>query len=254
MASKVNSVSPNEKVSSKTFATVLKSFFVILLINGFNYNFFKSNRLVKYTLIGYCVCVNFFWIFICTLTATNRGISLILVTAFEFCFDSCVTIFTRNCVMKFYEQISDIDSRLKIEDNRWTRMRNLLYGGVIIHWAAKILFNLLNDNKDEQSEFGVHGLYIMFINFYLFSIDIYRVWRLAYQYVLKDRLSVLRKRVISISKSDVSSFRSKESKIFESKLKVCLQIYKDLVSAADIINTEFHPVVSFFYILFCILK
>ncbi|KAG6443546.1 hypothetical protein O3G_MSEX002892 [Manduca sexta] len=244
MAPKIYNMIPkiyNSKARSRCYEAIL----FILLLCGYNYNYFDKNMFYKITAKFYClilVSVMVYTTFACRNTQNWPHIWLLL----EYVFSALIILFYRTKMNLFLQKLKLIDMYLRINYRHYNWELWKIIGFTIVLWVLRIGHMYLYCAKD-----WCYDIFSIFLisQFSTIALDVNGVWRCAIFDIIRYRLKILRIRLEESPENNFYLYVNKNKTLKENKIRLMLFIYRTIADVLAMISPELDATVSITFYL-----
>ncbi|XP_072933056.1 uncharacterized protein [Epargyreus clarus] len=230
---------------SQNILRLYKPVLILLLIFGFNFKVFKFKPIFINITKLYC----FFLVLITsysTLTCCFDQEILQVWPFIEYSSSVIILIFYDSKVTKFFENLSIIDTYLRINKRHYQSNKNKTFLYTTLLWLERCLYTGLY-----CISYSCYGelFYYLISQLSLLALDVNRVWRFILLDTVRYRLKLLRLRLGEMKRCDFYLYVKDRKTIKEDKMRFCLYLYKSIADVLDLITPELNA--SIFVSIIC---
>lgn len=219
--------------------------FLVLILCGYDYKFYKSNIYIRLAVSIYCVsliCLIIYASIACCDIELSQKWALI-----EYCGSVIAALCIKSKSMPFFRSMSQIDIYLRINIRHYYKTRCKIIIFALLTWIVRVAYSIMYCYAYEC----YNSLILFTIRQYsLLALDLNRVWRSVLFDGIRYRIKMLRIRLEENPENNYYLYVKDCKMIKENKLKFCLYLYRSIADVVDLISPELQVSVSSFIIKF----
>lgn len=214
----------------------------VLLLCGYDFDFYNKNKLTKVVVKCYCTAIVLAMIYTTTYCCTVHELPQIW-SLIEFCTSVLIILCFKSHTCTFLNRLYNIDIFLRIHRKHYLieKIKFCFITGAVLF--TRIVYTYLSCYLNNC--YDIFSFYL--ISHYCFiSLDINRIWRCLLYDVVRYRLKVLRMRIEETPNSDYYLYVKNNKTVKEKKIRFSLFLYRSIADLLDTVSPELSASVSDF--------
>ncbi|XP_053616057.1 uncharacterized protein LOC128678497 [Plodia interpunctella] len=230
----------------KSIGDHYKLLLFILIICGFNYDYFKFKKIFKFIINGYCIVLNIAIVMASVSCCDDQDVPQIW-SLFEYVASTIIVLYIKNKTSIFFLKLKNIDNSLRINRKYYLHTKYRLYLLIFTIWSVRIVYTTF---YCVYYDYCYNDLLLYLLNqFSLIALDLNRVWRFAIYNEIRYRLRILRMRLGECPELSCYLFVINNKIRKENKVRFCLDLYQNIADTMDLMIPELHA--SLFVSVIC---
>ncbi|XP_075984937.1 uncharacterized protein LOC142982360 [Anticarsia gemmatalis] len=228
----------NKVINNKNYDTIFRFYrpvLIVLLLCGYNYNFYKDTIYLKIGVKSYCILLVSLIIY-ASIDCCPEDISQ-MWSLMEYTCSVLVILFSTSQVEHFFLKLTDIDLYLRINIRHYYQVRYRLLLFTLITWVVRFVYTFLY-----CSSYACYNVMVLYgiRQYSLLALDLNRVWRCFMFDAIRYRLKILRIRLEESPECNYYLYVKNFKSIKENKMKFCLYMYRSIADLVDLMSPELH--------------
>lgn len=217
-----------------------KSILIWLLACGFDFNVWKYKLCLKLCVFAYCVFLVTINVYANLTCCAGQELSIIW-SVIEYTATVIVSLVLTNQIRPYFQKLTDIDTYLRIGIKYYSSTKSKMLLCTFVLWAIRFFYTLMYSIWFPNYEY----LSLFLISqFSLLALDLNRVWRFILFDMTRYRLKMLRRRMEEMKNYNFYCYVSNNKTLKQSRIRFCLDLYKNLADALDTVLPELYASVS----------
>lgn len=235
----------NQKNFHKNMVNRYKPVLILMFIVGFNFKVFKFFNRFRILSVFYSISL----IIVMSLSAVycSENFNYLQIgSLLEYIFSIFILIIYNSKLNEFSAKLCNIDTFLRINFKCYYKSKMTLFFTIFILWVIRICYTTIYCMC-----FTCYTILILYLIslIALLALDMNRVWRFLLLDIVRNRLSLLRKRVEETSRVNYYLYATNNKTLKEDKIIFFTNLYRNIIDIADLISPEIHASVSIKYLI-----